>query len=68
MELNYEHHVIRSFLNSLFFIQVHFVQEILSVIHVFSGFDILSFQILLIMYGEVTKTPVGIWPLSTNRE
>jgi hypothetical protein len=68
MELNYEHRVIQSFFNSLYFLQVHFVQDILSISNVFSSFDTLSFQILLIIYGEMTKTPVGIWPLSTNRK
>jgi hypothetical protein len=66
MELNFEHHVIQSFLDSLYFLQVCFVQDILSIINVFSIFDTLSFQIFLIMYGDMTKTPVGIWPLSTN--
>jgi hypothetical protein len=55
------------FFNSLYFLQVQFVQDVLSIINVFSSFDTLSFQILLIMYGYMTKTPVGIWPLSTNR-
>ena len=55
------------FLNGLYFLQVQFVQDILSIINVFSSFDTLSFQILIIVYGDMTKAPVGIWPLSTNR-
>jgi hypothetical protein len=47
------------------FLQVHFGQDTVSIINVSSSFETHFLQILLIMYGDMTKTPVGTWPLST---